>query len=414
MKKLVFDTIEKTISYGVEIGMAYQATDETYFDGKHCSIRGKEHIAFSMCDYLGLSTNPQIKEEAIKATEKYGVFTSISRTYMRLGIYDTVEQLLNQIFGKPTILISRTSLAHVATIPVITDENDAIILDHQVHTSVRNAVDIVRGYGNHVEILRHNNMMRLEQRIIELSKKHDKVWYCADGVYSMHGDFAPFKELKRLLDTYDQFHLYIDDAHGMSWNGKNGQGVVLEQMGFHDKMVMATSLAKGFGTGGAVIICPNEKLRKNILYCGAPLVFSGPVAPPTLGAIKAAAEIHLSPEITALQEKLDRLIYIFRQTCKSLNLPLIADVQSPIFYIAGGQPDTIIEIGREIMNHGYLGTSGVYPAVPMNKSGLRLMVTLNHTEDEIISFLHTLKIVYDNKLKEKNTSVEQILKFYRK
>lgn len=413
MRKLVFDNIEKTIQYGVDIGMAYQATDEVAFDGKICYINDKKHTAFSLCDYLGLSTDDRIKEEAIKATEKYGVFTSISRTYMRLGLYDTVEALLDEIFEKPTILISRTSLAHIATIPVITDTNDAIILDHQVHTSVRNAVDIVKGYGNYVETLRHNRIDRLEERIIELSKTHDKVWYCADGVYSMHGDFAPFKELKRLLDTYEQFHLYIDDAHGMSWNGKNGQGVVLKEMGFHDKMIMATSLAKGFGTGGAVIICPNDKIRRSILYCGAPLIFSGPVAPPTMGAIKASAEIHLSPEINDMQERLGQLIYIFRQTCKSLNVPLIADVQSPIFYAAGGQPDTVIEMGKEMMDYGYLGTSGVYPAVPLNKSGLRLMVSLNHTGEEIISFLHTLKIIYDKKLEEKNTSVKQILKFYR-
>lgn len=413
MRKLALDSVEKTIRYAMECGVAHQTTNQTFFDGKHVQIGEKNYLGFLLCDYLGLSTDQRLKEEAIKATEKYGVFTSVSRVYMRMGIYDQVEALLGEIFQKPTILISRTSLAHVAAIPVVTDTNDAIILDHQVHTSVRNAVDIVRGYGNYVETIRHNNIAKLEERIIELSKKHDKVWYCADGVYSMHGDFAPFKELKRLLDTYEQFHLYIDDAHGMSWNGKNGQGVVLEEMGFHDKMIMATSLAKGFGTGGAVIICPDEKIQQRILICGAPLIFSGPVAPPTIGAIKASAQIHLSSEIIDYQERLDRLIFVFRQTAKSLNLPLISDERSPIFYIAVGKPDTVMELASELKDFGYQTTTGSYPAVPINQSGLRLMVTLNHTEDEIISFLHAVKIIYDKKLEEKNTSVEQILKFYR-
>lgn len=413
MRKIIHDTIEKTLGYGIEIGIAHLATDEGHFDGKNCKIGAQDHLGFLLCDYLGLSTNQQIKEEAIKATEKYGVFTSVSRSYLRLGLVDTVEELLKQIFGKPTILISRTSLAHIAVIPVITDDNDAIILDHQVHTSVRNAVDIVRGYGNYVETIRHNNMEKLEERIIELSKKYEKVWYCADGVYSMHGDFAPFKELKRLLDKYEQFHLYIDDAHGMSWNGKNGQGVVLQEMGFHDKMFMATSLAKGFGTGGAVIICPNEKIRMRIIMCGPPLVFSGPVAPPTLGAIKASADIHLSPKIYDMQNQLNKLITVFRNTCNQLGLPLIDDEQSPIFYVATGKPEAAIEVCREMTQFGYQVTCGCYPAVPLNKSGLRLMVTLNHTEEEIVNFLHVLKRMYDNKLEEKDTSVEKILKFYR-
>lgn len=413
MRKLALDSVEKTIRYAMECGVAHQSTNEVYFDGKHVPIGDKNYLGFLLCDYLGLSNDQRVKEEAIKATEKYGVFTSVSRVYMRIGLYDKIEALLDEIFQKPTILISRTSLAHVAAIPVITDTKDAIILDHQVHTSVRNAVDMVKGYGNYVETVRHNNMEKLEERIIALSKTHDKIWYCADGVYSMHGDFAPFKELKRLLDTYEQFHLYIDDAHGMSWNGKNGQGVVLEQMGFHDKMIMATSLAKGFGTGGAVIICPDEKTRQRILICGAPLVFSGPVAPPTLGAIKASSEIHLSPEIEDHQLKLDRLIYIFRQTAKSLNLPLISDERSPIFYIAVGKPDTVMELASEIKTYGYQTTTGSYPAVPINKSGLRVMVSLHHTEEEIITFLHTVKTIYDRKLEEKETSVQQILKFYR-
>ena len=40
-------------------------------------------------------------------------------------------------------------------------------------------------------------------------------------------DYAPFEELKSLLDKYLEFHLYIDDAHGMSWTGKNGAGIAI-------------------------------------------------------------------------------------------------------------------------------------------------------------------------------------------
>lgn len=42
----------------------------------------------------------------------------------------------------------------------------------------------------------------------------------------MYGDAAPVKEIEKLLNKYDNFHLYIDDAHGMSWTGKNGCGYV--------------------------------------------------------------------------------------------------------------------------------------------------------------------------------------------
>ena len=63
----------------------------------------------------------------------------------------------------------------------------------------------------------------LESRIKALRNDYKKIWYMADGVYSMQGDFAPIKELYKLADQYEQLHLYIDDIHGMSWAGPNGK-----------------------------------------------------------------------------------------------------------------------------------------------------------------------------------------------
>jgi len=62
------------------------------------------------------------------------------------------------------------------------------------------------------------------------------------GIYSMFGDLAPVDEIYRMLDTYPQFHFYVDDAHGMSIHGKNGRGSVLNNRRFHPKMVLGTSL----------------------------------------------------------------------------------------------------------------------------------------------------------------------------
>ena len=61
----------------------------------------------------------------------------------------------------------------------------------------------------------------------------------ADGVYSMFADFAPFDELRALLDRHEQLHLYIDDSHGVGWAGKHGRGPALEALGVHPRVVVA-------------------------------------------------------------------------------------------------------------------------------------------------------------------------------
>lgn len=70
----------------------------------------------------------------------------------------------------------------------------------------------------YVETLKHNRIDYLETRIQILKQTYDRVWYFCDGVYFINGDTAPFKDLWQLLDKYDQFNLYVDDAH------RNGLG----------------------------------------------------------------------------------------------------------------------------------------------------------------------------------------------
>ena len=82
-------------------------------------------------------------------------------------------------------------------------------------------------------MIRHNNMEMLEDMIRENPNKYDQIWYMADGVYSMFGNLAPMDDLLTLLEKYENFHLYIDDAHGMSWTGKYGRGTVMGDDGMH-------------------------------------------------------------------------------------------------------------------------------------------------------------------------------------
>ena len=77
-----------------------------------------------------------------------------------------------------------------------------------------------------------------------LKSKHQQIWFLVDGVCSMFGDLAPIAELRELLERHDNLHLYVDDAHGMSWTGVNGRGYALSSAPLHPKMVLTTSLNK--------------------------------------------------------------------------------------------------------------------------------------------------------------------------
>ena len=80
----------------------------------------------------------------------------------------------------------------------------------------------------------------------------------------------------------------------MSWVGDRGEGFVLSQVGLHDRMVLATSLNKAFSAAGGAIVTANREWHERILHTGGPLLFSGPIQPPMMGAAIASAKLHLS------------------------------------------------------------------------------------------------------------------------
>jgi 7-keto-8-aminopelargonate synthetase-like enzyme len=398
--KLMTDTMAHAKRLGVIRG---NFTDQK-LNGTSVNVHGKDLIHFANCSYLGLEFDPRIKEAAKNAIDNFGVTFTCSRTYLESKMYGILEEKLGQLFGKPVIVPPTTSLGHISWIPNAVHKNDAVIMDQQVHRSVQNATMIAKANGSHVEIVRHNRLDLLEERIIELSKNHPKVWYMVDGVYSMFGDVAPMQELYDLMDKYEQFHLYVDDAHGMSWAGENGRGFALSQVThFHDKLCLITSLSKGFGVNGAAMVFANESQKALIRTIGSTLIFSSPLPPVMLSAAIASADIHLTSEIYEKQKTLiDRMSY-FVDKANELDLPIVRQDVSPIGFIGTGpNPIDGLEVASDLQKDGYFVNASSFPIVPLKNAGVRITINTVHTEEAITGLLTSIKKRLDEKGIEKN------------
>ena len=133
---------------------------------------------------------------------RYGTQFSSSRGYISSPQYAELEALLDEMFGghpgHADDVLGHLSAAGARRV------TDAVLLDHQVHASVQMAANQLRVKGATVELIRHNNMERLEAMIERARPTHQRIWYMADGVYSMFADLAPFEELRALLDRHQQ------------------------------------------------------------------------------------------------------------------------------------------------------------------------------------------------------------------
>ncbi|MFM8432806.1 MAG: aminotransferase class I/II-fold pyridoxal phosphate-dependent enzyme, partial [Bacteroidota bacterium] len=302
--EVVMDLINKVADITVRLGIVHQNTQDESLDGRHITVNGEKLLYFGSCGYLGLEHDVRLKTGAIQAVHKYGTQFSSSRAYVSSQYYDVSERLLSRMFGKPVLLLQSLTVAHTTNIPLLVGNDDAIILDAQVHDSVQNAVLMLKSRDIHVEVIRHNRIDQLEDRVKSLKDTYKKIWYMADGVYSMQGDFAPVKELYRLADQYEQLHLYLDDIHGMSWAGPHGTGYVMSQGEYHPRLYLTTGLTKAFGTAGGLLVFPDEASHKLVKTNGKSFIFSIQMPPMILGATIESAKIHLSPEIETLQSDL--------------------------------------------------------------------------------------------------------------
>jgi 7-keto-8-aminopelargonate synthetase-like enzyme len=209
------------------------------------------------------------------------------------------------------------------------------------------------------------------------------VWYVADSIYSMHGDTAPVREIADVQDRHSNLWTYYDDAHGTGWEGKHGRGVVLSTIGSHPRTVVAASLAKGVGGGGAVLLFPSQDLATRVLLSGSTLSFSGPIHPAELGASIVAAEIMLSDELAERRARLQQQFDLIRTLVDKHQLPLAARDDTPIWFLRVGDFGATIELGKRMMASGYYTNAAMYPAVQWGQAGIRFTNTVYHSDAQI-------------------------------
>lgn len=402
------DMLDEVLTENVDHGVFQRIADDHQLDGRTIAIDGRELVNFGSCSYLGLETDERLKEAAVEATRRWGTQFSTSRSYVSAPPYAALEAMLEELFGGAVMIAPTTSLGHLSTLPIVVDEHDAVVLDHQVHHSVQVAANQLRVQGTHVELVRHNRMDLLEERIQVLGKTHPRVWYMADGVYSMFADTIPLADMQRLMDTHEQFHLFVDDSHGMSWAGKHGRGFVLGHMPIRDRMIVAASLNKAFAAAGGAFVFADADLRRRVQLLPGPMMFSGPIQPPLLGAALASAQIHLSPEIEQRQALLRDRVQLTNVLLQEFELPLVAPSEAPIRYVGAGIPRMSYKVAQRMMDDGYWVNMAPYPAVPMKKTGIRTPITVHHSLEDIHGMVESLARHLPVVLAEEGSSIAEV------
>jgi glycine C-acetyltransferase len=348
--------------------------------GSRVKVGNGSFINFTSNDYLGLSQDKRLIQEAVEATEHYGTGLGSARPQATTKEHLELERRLAQWMGRQSCTVFTTGYQSiVGTISPFLDDDVTIILDRLNHASIMDAM--LLGQGEHpdleVRLFKHNNMKSLDK--VLKSAANDKKMVVVEGLYSVDGDFGKLDDIVDLCKQHGAV-LVVDDAHGLGTLGPTGRGVA-EKFGVLDEIdLILGTFSKSFGGVGGFSLGDRElmdyiKLSARAFMFSASLPVSQVVA-----ATKALDIIENEPEhrnrlrdnAQFFRDGLVELGFDLGQSHTHITPIMIRDEVKTLTFGA------YLFYGGEIIMMPF-----VAPGVPPGTERLRCNVTSSHTRSEM-------------------------------
>jgi len=208
--KIHNDEVIRRAKEATEFGMYpyFRALSDS--EGTTATFEGKKVIMLGSNNYLGLTTDPRVRQAAVEAVQRYGTSVTGSRFLNgTLELHHELERRLAKFAGKEAAVVFSTGYqSNLGAISAVCGKDDFIILDKDDHASI---VDGCVMSGAEMKRFRHNSLDNLDHVLSKLPLDAGKL-VIVDGVYSMGGDIAPVPEIAEVCRKYNA-RLMVDDAH---------------------------------------------------------------------------------------------------------------------------------------------------------------------------------------------------------
>jgi glycine C-acetyltransferase len=353
--------------------------------GSRMKFRGKEMIIWSLNNYLGLASHPEVRKADADAAAKYGLASPMGARMMsgNSNYHEQLEKELAAFEGKEdTILLNFGYQGMVSLIDALCGRHDVIVYDGESHACI---IDGLRLHPGHRYVFRHNDMADCEkqlQRAMALIEKQKAggILVITEGVFGMAGDQGKLKEIAALKDKYE-FRLLVDDAHGFGTLGKTGAGAGEEQ-GVQDKIdLYFSTFAKSMSSIGA-FIAGDKKIIDYIRYNSRSQIFAKSLPMPlVIGNLKRLELLRTQPQ---LKEKLWENARKLQAGLKERGFDIgnTDSVVTPV-YMKGDVPEATTMVMDLRENYSIFCSIIVYPVIPKGHIIYRLIPTAAHTDEDI-------------------------------
>ncbi len=383
--KITTDTDLKRVRDAQSIGMYpyFRALSDS--EGTIAVIDGKEVVMLGSNNYLGLTTDPRVRQAMIEAVERYGTSVTGSRFLNgTLELHLELDRRLASYVGKEAAIVFPTGYqANVGTISAMVGKGDFVIVDKDDHASIVDGCLMSRG---EMRRFRHNDASSLEAVLSKLPEDAGKL-VVVDGVYSMGGDIAPLPELVEICKRYGA-RIMVDDAHGLGVTG-GGRGTAAH-FGLTDEvdLIMGT-FSKSFASIGGFIAGDAAAIHY-IQHRARSLIFSAALPAPNAATVLKALEI-METESQHVENLWDNAEYM-RKGLKEMGYNT-GQSNTPIIPVILGDDFRVALAWHALIEEGVYTNPVVPPGTPPNGSLLRTSYTATHRKEHLDRALHAFKVV---------------------
>jgi glycine C-acetyltransferase len=359
----------------------------------HTTVDGRQVISLSSNNYLGLTTHPRLKEDALNAVRDLGVGTGAVRTIAgATDLIDELERRLADFKHVEAVLTLQSGLtANSGTIPAITTDADLIVSDELNHASI---IDGVRLSKASRAVFPHRDVDGLEKVLRDARSSggpngaYRAILVITDGVFSMDGDIAPLAGICDVAERYEAA-VMVDDAHASGVLGRNGRGTV-DHFDLHGRVdIQVGTLSKAMGVMGGYI-CGRQHLKDFLTQRCRTLLFSTSQPPAVAAACIAAIDV-LEQEPERIERLWDNTRF-FKKGLQDLGFDTGVS-ETPITPVMAGDEDKAQQLARRLFDLGIFATSVVYPTVPLGKARVRTIVSSEHSRDDLQACLDAFATV---------------------
>ena len=345
-------------------------------EGTEVVIRGRKVIMIGSNNYLGLTTDPRVRQAAVEATQKYGPSCTGSRFLNgTLELHVEAERRLAKFVGKEAALVFSTGMqTNLGTISALVDKGDVVIVDKEDHASIVDGCRLALGT---MKRFIHNDMASLEKVLQSCPDSVGKL-VVVDGIFSMGGDIAPLPEITQLCKKYGA-HLMVDDAHSLGVLGDHGRGTA-DHFGLTDQvdLIMGT-FSKSFASLGG-FIAGDDVVMHYVQHHARSFMFSASIPAANVAAVLAALDI--------MEHEPERIQKLWHNSCKmaagfkALGFN-IGESTTPVIPIYIGEDMKTVFAWNALFQAGVYTNTVLPPAVPPNKSLLRTSYMATHTDEQL-------------------------------